>query len=352
MHSGKHTNQFLIAFLVATITISACKNEKDQSISFLSPTEGARVLSGESLVLKTDAKPGSFDSIKYSVDSRPVRSVPDTQGVKLSTADLAFGGRLVTAVIYSGGDSSEINTNFQHLPSTPPAKLSYSVVNTYPHDTSSYTQGLQYVDGIFYESDGLRGESSLRKVEVKTGKVLKKVDIPDKYFAEGIAVVGDKVLMLTYQEGVGFVFDKNTLAKIAEFPYPGNREGWGLTFDGTHLLNTDGTNTIYYLNKDTYQIQKSIEVYDNNGPVQSLNELEYIDGKIYANIYGQDRIVIIDPATGGVEAELNLAELAPYEDRAETGFVLNGIAYNPETKSLFVTGKKWNKLYEIKLMQP
>jgi glutaminyl-peptide cyclotransferase len=349
MHFGKPVHQFFITLSVAIITISSCKNKEDQSFSFLSPTEGARVTSGQTLILKTDAAPGAFDSIKYFIDSRPVKSVADTQSVKFLTSEMPFGGRLITAVIYSGSDSVEINTNFQHLPSKPPFKLSYAVVNTYSHDTSSYTQGLQYVDGIFYESDGLRGESSLRKVEVKTGKVIKKVDIPAKYFAEGIAVVGDKVVMLTYQEGLGFVFDKNTLAKIAEFPYPGNREGWGLTFDGTHLLNSDGTNTIYYLNKDTYQIQKSIEVYDHNGPVQSLNEMEYIDGKIYANIYGQDRIVIIDPATGGVQAELNLAELAPYKDRVETGFVLNGIAYHPKTKNLFVTGKKWNKLYEIQV---
>lgn len=343
-------------FFLCTIVVSAissCKRSDSLPISFVSPTEGVRVVSGESIILKTDVESGKFDSIKYLVDSKLVASRKDTQGVKFSTSGYPLGGRLLTAIIYSGTDLTEITSNIQLLPSKAPIKYSYEVVNTFPHDTSSYTQGLEYHDGILYESDGERGESSLRKVDVKTGRVLQKIDIPAPIFAEGITVVGNKIVMLTYQERVGLVYDRQTLAKLSEFPLTsGTGEGWGLAFDGTYLLMTDGSNTIYRLDKDTYRIASSFEVFDNNGPVNNLNELEILNGKIYANIYQQDRVVIIDPNTGGVEAELNLQDLAPYADRVETGYVLNGIAWDLKGRRLFVTGKKWNKLFEIKVSKP
>lgn len=351
MHFGKKIYKIVVLSGALTLFLFSCKRSVDKSTYFISPVEGSRVVSGETITLKTDAEPGKFDSIAYFVDSKYIGSRNDTQAVKYPTTGLPFGGRLVTAIIYTAGDSLELNTNIQLFPANAPVKYSYKVVNTYPHDTSSYTQGLEYLDGVLYESDGLRGESSLRKVDLNTGRVLQKTNISAPFFAEGITVVGDKIIMLTYEEGVGFVFDKNTLTKLGEFPYTtGTREGWGLAFDGTHILNTDGSHSIYKLNKDTYQVHSSIDVYDNNGPVSNLNELEYINGKIYANVYMQDRIVIIDPNTGGVEAELNLQALAPYEDRVESGFVLNGIAWDSKGKRLFVTGKKWDKLFEIKIM--
>nr|WP_305121721.1 glutaminyl-peptide cyclotransferase [Pedobacter mongoliensis] len=343
---------FFLCTIIASI-ISSCKRSDSLPISFVSPTEGARVVSGESVILKTNVEPGKFDSIKYLVDNELVGSRRDTQGVKFSTSGYPFGGRLLTAIIYAGTDSTEITSNIQLLPSKAPSKYSYEVVNTFPHDTSSYTQGLEYHDGILFESDGMYGESSLRKVDLKTGRVLQKVDIPAQTFAEGITVIGDKIIMLTWQERIGFVYDKNSLSKVSEFPHnSGTGEGWGLAFDGNHILSTDGSNIIYLLDKNTYQREGIIQVYDSKGPVDSLNELEYIDGKIYANIYQQDRIVIIDPKTGGVEAEINLQDLAPYADRLETGYVLNGIAWDAQGRRLFVTGKKWNKLFEIKVNKP
>lgn len=348
MHFGKPYRFIFLGILA--LVINSCDRSKERSVSFISPLDGSTVVSDKAITLKTDAESGTFDSISYYVDEKFVASRTDTQGVKVPTNGLPFGARLISAVIYTKDDSIKINTNIQLLPSKAPVKYNYEVVNTFSHDTSSYTQGLEYHDGIFYESDGERGQSSLRKVEVKTGKVLKKTDIPAPYFAEGITIVGDKIIMLTYQENVGFVFDKNNLTKVGEFPHRiGTGEGWGLAFDGTHILNTDGSNVIYLLNKDTYQVQNSIEVYDTNGPVNNLNELEYIDGKIYANVYMQDRIIIIDPKTGGVVGEFNLQDLAPYKDRADTGYVLNGIAWDAKGKRLFVTGKKWNKLFEIKI---
>lgn len=351
MHFGKKVYTLFFLCTIAVLAISSCKKTDSLPASFVSPTEGARIISGESIALKTDAEPGKFDSIKYFVDTNFVASRTDTQSVKFSTSGLPFGGRLLTAIIYTGADSAEVTSNIQLLPSKAPVEYSYEVVNTFPHDTSSYTQGLEYHDGVLYESDGEYGQSSLRKVDLKTGKVLQKVDLPAQSFAEGITVIEDKIIMLTWEENVGFVYDKKSLDKISQFPFnSGTGEGWGLAFDGNHILSTDGSNIIYLLNKDTYQREGTIQVYDSNGPVDSLNELEYIDGKIYANIYRQDIIVIIDPKTGGVEGVIDLSGLLPPNEYVEGKTdVLNGIAWDPQSKRLFVTGKKWNKLFEIKL---
>ncbi|MBC8053878.1 MAG: glutaminyl-peptide cyclotransferase [Sphingobacteriaceae bacterium] len=354
MHFGKPVNKILFLLTVLIVAITSCDKDGKRGIYFLSPVEGERVVSGASITLKTDAEAGKFDSIKYLVDGEPAGIRTDTQSVKYATSGLPFGGRLLTAIIYSGADSTEVTTNIQVLPAKAPVNYSYKVVNVYPHDTTSFIEGLEYHDGILYESDGGTieaglGISSLRKVDLKTGKVLKSVDI-EKYFAEGLTVVGNKIIQLTYREGLGFVYDKATLAKIAEFPYSAGREGWGLAFNGTHILNTDGTNNIYFLNKKTYQKESTLEVYDNNGPVTQLNEIEFIDGKIYANIWQKDDIVIIDPKSGAVEGTINLKGLLPPSEYVEgITDVLNGIAWDENGKRLFVTGKKWSKLFEIKI---
>lgn len=328
----------------------SCKKTSNKYNYFLSPVEGTKVAYGSILTLKTDAETGEFDSIKYFIDARLLMKRADTQSVKVHAVDMPLGSRLLTAIIYNGSDSIELNTNIQLLPSRPPVQYGYKVINVYPHDTGSYTQGLEYHDGVLYESGGIHGESSLRKVELKTGRILKLLNIDARFFAEGITVIGNRIIMLTWREGVGFVFDKNTFNKLAEFPYTSGAEGWGLAFNGSHILNSDGTNNIYLLNKDSFLKESTIEVYDTNGAVDSLNELEFIDGKIYANIYQTDKIAIIDPKTGAVEAYIDLAGILPATDYVEgVTDVLNGIAWDAKGKRLFVTGKKWNKLFEIKV---
>jgi glutamine cyclotransferase len=224
----------------------------------------------------------------------------------------------------------------------------FRIINTYPHDPGAYTQGLLYQDGIFYEGTGLRGQSTLRKVEVETGQVFQRLRLPDQLFGEGITIFGDRIIQLTWQARVGFIYDKNSFELQHEFTYP--TEGWGLTHDGERLIMSDGTALLYFRDPATLAEIGRVEVFDENGPVILLNELEYINGEVFANIYRTDRIARIDPQTGQVLGWIDLAGLLGPEDRTQPVDVLNGIAYDAETNRLFVTGKLWPKLFEIELI--
>lgn len=225
----------------------------------------------------------------------------------------------------------------------------YEVVNTYPHARDAYTQGLIFQDGILWESTGERGRSSLRKVDLKTGKVLKKVDVPLEFFAEGMTVLDGKVYQLTWQEHKGFIYDAETLKKLGEFSYQG--EGWGLTHDGESLIMSDGTNQLRFLHPNTLQVKRTISVFDKGEPLAQLNELEFIRGEIWANIWQTDKIVQLDPQTGKILGWIDLTGLLPTRDYTPETDVLNGIAYDKEGDRLFVTGKLWPKLFEIRLVK-
>lgn len=223
----------------------------------------------------------------------------------------------------------------------------YEVVESYPHDTHAYTQGLVFHDGVFYESTGQYGESSLRKVEIKKGKVKKKIDVPGQYFAEGMTILGGKIYQLTWQQNKGFIYDLKDFKLEGEFHYDG--EGWGLTTDGQSLILSDGTNQIRFLDPKDFRVVKTLNVLDGQEPLTELNELEYIHGEIYANIWKTDRIVRIDPRTGHINAWIDLAGLRPQETMTNGENVLNGIAYDPQGDHLYVTGKRWPKVFEIRL---
>ncbi len=226
----------------------------------------------------------------------------------------------------------------------------YKVVNSYPHDRQAFTQGLVYEDGQFYEGTGLFGRSSLRRVEVATGKVLQQHDLDPVYFGEGITTFGDRIIQLTWQNRTGFVYDKASFALEREWSYP--TEGWGITHDGARLIMSDGTATLRFLDPETLRETGTIDVFDTAGPVTNLNELEYVDGLIYANVWQTDRIAQVDPATGRVRAWIDLTGLLSPADRAVPVDVLNGIAYDDATDRLFITGKLWPKVFEIDLVAP
>jgi glutamine cyclotransferase len=231
-----------------------------------------------------------------------------------------------------------------------PVEYSYQVVKEYPHDVAAYTQGLQYVDGVLYEGTGNRGTSSLRRVSLETGEVIKIRDLDQSLFGEGITVLGERIYQLTYKSQVGFIYDKESFQEIQKVYYQ-NREGWGLTNNGEELIMSDGTNIIYFLDPEMFTINRQIEVYHNVGPANSLNELEYINGKIWANRYFTDEIVIIDPETGKVEGRINLKGILKATHRKPTTDVLNGIAWDREGERLFVTGKYWPRLFEIRIRE-
>jgi glutamine cyclotransferase len=226
---------------------------------------------------------------------------------------------------------------------------SYKIKNVWPHDRRAYTQGLIFLDGILWESTGQYGSSSLRKVELKTGKVIKQIAVPPQYFAEGMTVFHNKVFQLTWQEQKGFIYDPATFQKQGEFAYSG--EGWGLTHDGESLIMSDGTNQIRFLDPSTLRTTRTISVFDAGVPLHQLNELEYIDGEIYANIWQTDRIVKIDPKSGKILGWIDLSGLLKTKDRSGEEDVLNGIAYDAAGKRLFVTGKMWPKLFEIEIVK-
>ncbi len=224
----------------------------------------------------------------------------------------------------------------------------YKIKNVYPHDSSAFTQGLVYGDGILYESTGLRGRSSLRRVALETGSILSQTSLLPEFFGEGIAVLGDRIYQLTWTTGVGFVYDKKTLALLQEFRY--GIEGWGMTHDGKSLIVSDGSSTLYFWDPGTLREVKQLPVTDGGGPVANLNELEIVEGEIYANIWQQDRIARISPQTGKVLGWIDLKGLLQPKDRHGGEDVLNGIAYDSATKRLFVTGKLWPKLFEIEIV--
>ncbi|MBP7213276.1 MAG: glutaminyl-peptide cyclotransferase [Anaerolineaceae bacterium] len=222
------------------------------------------------------------------------------------------------------------------------------VIKRYPHDTNCYTQGLIYRDGFLFESCGLYGQSNLRKLELESGKVLQESALDPQYFAEGLIELDDLLYLLTWKEGTAFIYNSETFENIGQFSY--STEGWGLTTDGSALIMSDGSNKLSWLDPQSGFVAKEVHVTRDGQPIQNLNELEMVDGKIFANIYLSDQIAIIDPETGIVDTILNLAKLKPAVNMENLGEVLNGIAYDEESGRLFVTGKKWPWLYEIQLL--
>jgi glutaminyl-peptide cyclotransferase len=228
------------------------------------------------------------------------------------------------------------------------AEYTYQVIHTYPHDRGAYTQGLIYQDGVLYEGTGIPGESSIRKVKLETGEVLQKRDVPDPNFGEGIVIWKDRLLELTWQGQFGFIYDPATFTPKGEFRYPG--EGWGLTHDGKRIIMSDGSAEIRFWEPETLKETGRITVRSEGQPVVKLNELEWIKGEIYANVWETDRIARIDPANGNVVGWIDLTGiLVPRE--TDPGNVLNGIAYDAKGDRLFVTGKRWPKLFEIRLIK-
>lgn len=282
--------------------------------------------------------------------SRGGRSAGSTHSTRRRRRSVVLitGVALVAALAFAWIQSRPTTEATSASASRPaPAPVSgYTVVATYPHDPEAFTQGLLYRDGLLYESTGLNGQSSLREVRLETGQVLRQRDVEPQYFAEGLARWNNRLIQLTWQSHTGFVYDLGTFDPIRSFSYPG--EGWGLTSGGGQLIMSDGTPAIRFLDPETFTEIRRITVTDAGRPIANLNELELVRGEIYANVWQSDRIVRIDPDSGRVLGWIDLSGLLPAADRVQPIDVLNGIAYDEAGDRLFVTGKLWPKLFEIK----
>jgi glutaminyl-peptide cyclotransferase len=353
------------AMLIIFACNFGCNEEKPKGLDIsISPEAGTTVKAGTDVTVKvkypTDMVP---DSIVYQLESATVASKRDGSSVIIKTDTLAMGPKTITAKVYKQGASNDVSTNIVLMPARAPEQLTFKIEKVFPHDVESYTEGLQYHEGYLYESDGgyvippptdvAVGPSSLRKVDLESGKILLSIQNDPKVFAEGMAIVGDKIIQLTYKEKIGYVYDKNTFKLISTFENKVGVEGWGLTFDGKKLYMDDSTNRVWFLNKDTYQENGFIDVYDDKGPVPNINELEYVDGKLYANVYSKDDILVIDPKTGAVLQRIDMSALYPKNKRNKEGKdeVLNGIAWDAKGKRMFVTGKFWDKLFQVSFVK-
>lgn len=257
---------------------------------------------------------------------------------------------LLGALLFWGGQQKPSTSTAAIPADTAPPVYGYQIVKTYPHDPSAFTQGLVYDQGVLYEGTGLYGQSTLRMVELETGRIIKMRPLAPQYFGEGIALWQERIVQLTWREQKGFVYDKASFDSLREFSYA--TEGWGITHDGKKLIMSDGSANLYFFDPDSLTEIGRITIKEQDKPVARLNELEFIKGKIYANIWQTDRIAIIALETGQVEAWIDLTDLLKSEERAGSEDVLNGIAYDAQSDRLFVTGKLWPKLFHIRLTGP
>jgi len=273
-------------------------------------------------------------NFKSRLDSGFARSGLGTLAISLAICCYAFPGCRVERESAKVVPEAE-----QSIP-----LLGIKILKTYPHDPHAFTQGLEYFGGFLYESTGETGQSSLRKVELETGKVLQKTDLSSEYFGEGLTILDGKIFQLTWLSKIGFVYDLRTFRKVSEFRYYG--EGWGLTHNGSNLILSDGTNRLRYLDPKTFEVVRTLEVYAGKEAVTNLNELEFIGNEIYANVWHSNRIARIDASTGQVRAWIDCSALGAQEQK-EPEAVLNGIALDPARHRLFITGKDWAHLFEI-----
>jgi len=238
------------------------------------------------------------------------------------------------------------------IPEKPPAKIPYKITSRYPHSPGSFTQGLVFEDGYLYEGTGQYGSSSLRKMKLETGEILKEIRLPRDIFGEGITIHKNRIIQLTWtwMSQIGFVYDKKNFRLLYSFRYPVPIEGWGITTDGTHLIISEGSHRLYFIDPVSFKERKHLEVYDHRGPVLKINELEYVEGAIYANVWQLPKIIKIDINSGRVTGIIDLSEIVPKQFRGHSDYVLNGIAYDSEKKRFFVTGKMWPQVFELKLL--
>jgi glutamine cyclotransferase len=340
MHTYK-----LLTFIGLNVLISACGSTTKSNFSIKTNSETNIISNAETLSIELlNPNNRDFDSIQLTLDTKIITASVDLSAIPL-------GEKLIKAKVFYDDTFEVALKKVVVVNAKPPKIYTYEIVNTYAHDITSYTQGLEFYKGDLYESTGQYGESKLRKLDYKNGSVVKNVDLSSSYFGEGLSVLNDKIYQLTWKEGRGLVYDVNSFEQIETFNYGQSKEGWGLCNDGKKFYKSDGTEYLWFLNPNTLAEEGSLQAYTNKGKLTNLNELEWVDGKIYANRYQKDGIAIINPENGAIEAVIDFKALKTKVTKHQGLDVLNGMAYNPKTKTLFVTGKRWDKLFEVKIIE-
>ena len=329
------------------------KTKQVNSIKIISPEKNKLYTYHEKVPVRFSSKDHySIDSAVIYVNGKPVAHTGKEvcEYTYKIPADKVGTTTIKVIAWHPDGKQGIASTQIQVKPDQAPVSRQYEIVHVYPHDPEAYTQGLQYQDGSMYEGTGQYGESSLRKTDMSNGKIISVLNIDSQLFGEGITIYGDKIYQITWRSRKGFIYNLKTFSLESTFQY--NSEGWGITTAGDKLIMSDGSHKLYHIAPSGFHILKEVEVFDHTGPVEQLNELEYVEGLVWANVWQTDRIVAIDPETGAVKEDIHLDSLlTPAEKSKLTDHddVLNGIAWNPQKKTFYVTGKRWPKLFEIKM---
>ncbi|WP_025739462.1 glutaminyl-peptide cyclotransferase [Aquimarina pacifica] len=343
----------LIIIILSTLIISCGSNqEKKKKYFSLSIADGKTKLTlGQTLKATiVNNQNIKIDSVIYILaNKKSVATPPFEYSEKLD--DEKLGNHVIQAQVFYDGNIDTISKKITLLNNVSPKLYSYTIKAEYPHDKEAFTQGLEFSGDTLYESTGKKGFSSLRKVDYTTGEVLVKKEIAKQYFAEGITILNDKVMQLTWLAKEGFIYNLATLEKTGSFAYTQSKEGWGLCNDGKNIYKSDGTDKIWILDPNTLAEKHYIQITTNKSVKSRFNELEWVDGKIYANTWQKDGIAIINPKNGALEAVIDLSGLRKKVTQHDQIDVLNGIAYKPDSKQLFVTGKNWDKLFEIEVIK-
>ncbi len=332
-----------ITILLIIIALKGCGNENN-TLKFKIKVNQKTFVTGDTLQLSIKNKKNKpIDSIYFTARGKRIETP------YVFPKDALLGDVPIQAAIYIKEEKIDATANVRLLNNKPPTLYTYSIINEFPHDPEAYTQGLEFDGETLYESTGLRGKSSLRRVNYKTGAVEKQIDLDASYFGEGLTLINGKIVQLTWQANTGFIYDQEKMEMERSFNYNQSEEGWGLCNDGTQLYKSDGTSKIWTLDADSQEELFYIQATTNKTILSKINELEWVKGSIYANTYQakKDVVVIIDPANGAVYGIINFVGLRQKVEQLPNLDVLNGIAFHPSRKTFFLTGKNWSKLFEV-----
>ncbi len=355
----KYFSASILFFLFSSLILTNCgqtSNSSRRPVTSiqLQPKKSAYTF-GEKLTaqFQTKLKDGELENIEIFIDGKSMAQSKNLDNsLDVNTSELTVGTHTIKVIVRkSDGREGENYQNFLVISDLVPQKYGYKIVSAYPHNPTSFTQGLEFHDGILYEGTGQEGSSAIYKTDFKSGKINQERKLENRYFGEGITILNGKIYQLTYKNQTGFIYDLKSFEPVKTWQYK-QKEGWGLTNDGRSLIMSDGTENLYFLNPETFEQERVIQVCDNKELIKNINELEYINGEIWANIWTTERVIKIAPQTGKVIADINFKGITSQLGQGNQQLdVFNGIAHNTQTGKIYVTGKLWPKLFEIELIK-